>query len=88
MLLHILWQAKAYARANGMPLEKQNTDRSRVGIDRSWYDVQCEDHMTGSTSPLINPSYTFILFLCIFILSNFIQSSQNFSLAPKARKAS
>ena len=63
MLVHC--QAKSYARANGIPTEKQDTDRSTV----SW--EQTEDPI------FTDPSWTFIPFICIFIPSNLLMLSFN-----------
>ena len=64
-------QAKAYARANGIPTgEKLDTDRSIIGppCTISNYDY-CYDQSANS-SPLIDPSLTGLLFICIFTMSN------------------
>ena len=64
-------QAKAYARTNGAPYDKQEMDRSLV-YHSGLYLWEC--HATASTrlSPLINPLNTWILIMCIFILSNIL----------------
>ena len=68
----MMLQARAYARANGVPYEKQEMDRSIVSDADSYDD---EDHCYGSTLNkfiLINPEYTWILILCIFLSSNLL----------------
>ena len=65
-------QARAYARANGVPCDKQETDRSLVYYKGLYYPKECYTTFSTSLSPQINPLNTWILIMCIFILSNML----------------
>ena len=62
-------QARAYARANGVPCDKQEMDRRLVYDLGLYYHGKCQ--ATAST-PLVNPLNTWILIMCIFISSNLL----------------
>ena len=70
MTLMTLLQAKAYARANGIPTEKQDTDRS---IIQYWLYMSCENPAGGCISNVTSftdPVYILFSFPYIFIFSN------------------
>ena len=73
-------QAKAYARANGVPNEKQEIDRNTLSCTDMTYEPDykicdtfygCQDK-SYIYSPLIAPRNSWILILCILLLSNLL----------------
>ena len=59
-------QAKTYARAGGLPSERQDSDRSHV----KFCTGDCLLHYTGN--PLADPSNTGTLIVSVFVLSNLL----------------